>query len=143
MDFKEMARERYSVRKYSARPWSGKSSTRYSPPPCWPPTAKNQQPLRIYVLQSAEALEALNALTHCAYGARHRAVLFAYDKNEEWQNPLEPGVTSGVEDREHRRHLRHAAGHRAGRLHHLVQLLPQHAAGARPRPARKTSAPCW
>lgn len=97
MDFKEMARERYSVRKYSARPLEREKLDEILAAAMLAPTAKNQQPLRIYVLQSAEALEKLNALTHCAYGAG-TVLLFAYDKNEEWQNPLEPGVTSGVED---------------------------------------------
>lgn len=92
-----MARERYSVRKYSARPLEREKLDEILAAAMLAPTAKNQQPLRIYVLQSAEALEALNALTHCAYGAG-TVLLFAYDKNEEWQNPLEPGVTSGVED---------------------------------------------
>lgn len=97
MDFKEMAHERYSVRKYSARPLEREKLDEILAAAMLAPTAKNQQPLRIYVLQSAEALEALNALTHCAYGAG-TVLLFAYDKNEEWQNPLESGVTSGVED---------------------------------------------
>ena len=97
MDFKEMASERYSVRKYSARPLEREKLDEILAAAMLAPTAKNQQPLRIYVLQSAEALEKLNALTHCAYGAG-TVLLFAYDKNEEWQNPLEPGVTSGVED---------------------------------------------
>lgn len=97
MDFKEMARERYSVRKYYARPLEREKLDEILAAAMLAPTAKNQQPLRIYVLQSAEALEALNALTNCAYGAG-TVLLFAYDKNEEWQNPLEPGVTSGVED---------------------------------------------
>ena len=92
-----MARERYSVRKYSARPLEREKLDEILAAAMLAPTAKNQQPLRIYVLQSAEALEKLNALTHCAYGAG-TVLLFAYDKNEEWQNPLEPGVTSGVED---------------------------------------------
>ena len=97
MDFKEMAHGRYSVRKYSARPLEREKLDEILAAAMLAPTAKNQQPLRIYVLQSAEALEALNALTNCAYGAG-TVLLFAYDKNEEWQNPLEPGVTSGVED---------------------------------------------
>lgn len=61
------------------------------------PTAKNQQPQRIHVLQSAEALSELDALTHCRYGAP-TVLLFCYDTSEDWQNPLEEGVRSGVED---------------------------------------------
>ena len=58
MDFKEMAHERYSVRKYSARPLEREKLDEILAAAMLAPTAKNQQPLRIYVLQSAEALPA-------------------------------------------------------------------------------------
>ena len=61
------------------------------------PTAKNLQPQRIYVLQSKEALEKLDTLTQCRYGAV-TVLLFTYNTDEEWKNPNEEGVHSGVED---------------------------------------------
>lgn len=61
------------------------------------PTAKNQQPQKIYVLQSEEAIEKLSELTPCGYGAK-TIFIFAYDKNEEWKNPLVEGESSGIED---------------------------------------------
>ena len=61
------------------------------------PTAKNQQPWRMYVIQSESALAKLSELTHCAYGAK-TVLLFTYKTGEVWQNPLEEGVHSGIED---------------------------------------------
>ncbi len=39
----------------------------------------------------------LDAQTHCRYGAK-TVLLFTYDTDEEWKNPLEDSVHSGVED---------------------------------------------
>ena len=61
------------------------------------PTAKNDQAHRIYVLQSPEVLAKVDELTHCRYGAP-TVLLFAYDSEEDWKNPLEEGVRSGIED---------------------------------------------
>lgn len=97
MKFMELAKERYSVRKYSDRPVEQEKLEQVLEAGRLAPTAKNQQPQRIYVLQSAEALEKLGKLTHCAYGAK-TVLLFTYDQDEDWKNPLEEGVHSGVED---------------------------------------------
>lgn len=61
------------------------------------PTAKNLQPQRIYVLQSKEALDKLDTLTPCRYGAG-TVLLFTYNADEEWKNPKQEGIHSGVED---------------------------------------------
>ena len=44
------------------------------------PTAKNLQGQRIYVVQSAEGLAKIDALTPCRYGAP-TVLVVAYDKN--------------------------------------------------------------
>lgn len=97
MKFMELAKERYSVRKYSDRPVEQEKLEQVLEAARLAPTAKNQQPQRIYVLQSEAALEKLGKLTHCAYGAK-TVLLFTYNQDEEWKNPLEEGVHSGVED---------------------------------------------
>ena len=61
------------------------------------PTATNAQPQRIYVIESEEAINKLNGITRCVYGAK-TALLIAYSKENEWKNPLEEGVHAGVED---------------------------------------------
>ena len=61
------------------------------------PTAKNLQPQRIYVIQSAEGLAKVDALTPCRFGAP-TVLLFTNNTDEEWNNPLETSVRAGVED---------------------------------------------
>lgn len=97
MDFKTLAKERYSVRKFSDRPVEKDKLQKVLEAALLAPTAKNQQPFRIYVLQSEEAIEKISKLSHCVYGAK-TVLVFTYNRDEEWKNPVEQGVTSGVED---------------------------------------------
>lgn len=39
----------------------------------------------------------LNQISKCIFGAK-TVLLFTYDTNEDWQNPLENGVHSGIQD---------------------------------------------
>ena len=93
----ELAKKRFSVRKFSDRAIEQEKLEQILTVGNIAPTAKNLQPQRIYVLQSEEALSKLDSLTHCRYGAK-TVLLFTYDTDEEWKNPLEEGVHSGVED---------------------------------------------
>ena len=97
MGFMELAKKRYSVRKFSERAVEQEKLDAILSAGNIAPTAKNLQPQRIYVLQSKDALAKLDTLTHCRYGAK-TVLLFAYNKDEEWKNPLEDGVHSGIED---------------------------------------------
>lgn len=97
MSFSELAKERYSVRKYSDRPIEKEVLDQILEAGNVAPTAKNLQPQRIYVLQSEEAVAKVAALSRCTFGAK-TILVFAYDTEEEWQNPLEAGIRSGVED---------------------------------------------
>ena len=95
--FMDIAKKRYSVRKFSGRPIEKEKLNIVLEAASAAPTAKNQQPQRIYILQSKESLEKLDTLTHCRYGAG-TVLLFTYNKDEDWQNPLENGIRSGIED---------------------------------------------
>lgn len=97
MDFTELAQARYSVRKFSDKAVEPEVLKRILEAGLLAPTAKNNQPQRIYVLQSKEALDKLDSLTHCRYGAG-TVLLFTYNTDEDWKNPLEEGIHSGVED---------------------------------------------
>ncbi len=97
MQFMDLAKARFSVRKYSDRMVEPEKLEQILEAGRMAPTAKNQQPYKIYVLQSGEALEKLNSLTHCVYGAK-TVLLFTYNQDQDWKNPLEAGVHSGVED---------------------------------------------
>lgn len=97
MNFTELAKKRFSVRKYSGKAVEKEKLREILEVSMLAPTAKNQQPQRIYVLQSKEALDKLDKLTHCRYEAP-AVLLFTYNKKEDWKNPMEAGIHSGVED---------------------------------------------
>ena len=97
MTFTELAKQRYSVRKFSEKPLEQGKLELVLEAANLAPTAKNIQPQRIYVLQSEDALAKLDTLTHCRYGAG-TVLLFTYNADEDWKNPLEENVHSGVED---------------------------------------------
>lgn len=97
MDFMELSKKRFSVRKYSDKPIEAEKLNKILEAGNTAPTAKNLQPHRIYVLKSKEALDKLDALTHCRYGAG-TVLLFAYNQDEDWKNPKEESVHSGIED---------------------------------------------
>ncbi|MBO7666509.1 MAG: nitroreductase family protein [Clostridia bacterium] len=97
MDLTQLAKERYSVRKFAGKPVEEEKLLAALEAGNLAPTAKNQQPQRIYVIKSAENLQIIRDLTQCHYGAPV-ILLFAYDAAEQWQNPLEPGVCSGQQD---------------------------------------------
>ena len=97
MTFLELAKKRFANRKFSEKPVEAEKLAVVLEAAQIAPTAKNQQPWRVYVIQSEDALSKLAELTHCGYGAK-TVLLFTYKAGEVWQNPLEAGVHSGVED---------------------------------------------
>ena len=97
MDFLELARARFSVRKFSDRPVEQEKLDRIIEAGRVAPTAKNFQPHRVFIMKSAEAMAKMNALSPCIYGAP-MALLFCYDEEEAWHNPQTAGYDSGEMD---------------------------------------------
>lgn len=97
MNFMELAKKRCSIRKYSDKPIEKEKLALLLEAARLAPTGANKQPERVYVIQSEEALAKLATLTSCVFGTK-TVLLFAYNKDEEWKNPLEEGVHAGVED---------------------------------------------
>ena len=97
MDFMNLAKERFSVRKFTDKPVEQEKLDVILEAGRVAPTAHNNQPQKIYVLQSEEALAKINSLCRCIFGAK-TVLMITNDKNLEWQNPLEEGVYAGVED---------------------------------------------
>jgi len=95
--FLQLAKERFSVRYYAKTPVEQEKIDAILEAARIAPTAKNQQPFHIYVLQSKEALVKVNELTRCAYEA---PVVFivCYDKSKAWVNPFDASDDSGVMD---------------------------------------------
>lgn len=97
MDFIELAKQRYSVRKFTGEPvpedklreilYAGKIA----------PTAVNAQAFRVYVIRSREGLERINSLSRCIFGSS-TVLMVAADTDREWHNPYEEDITSGQQD---------------------------------------------
>ncbi|MCH5324952.1 MAG: nitroreductase family protein [Eubacterium sp.] len=97
MDFSELARSRYSVRKFADKPIEKEKLDIILEAGNVAPTGCNYQPQRIYVVQSEEKIAKLNELSKCIFGAK-TVLLFTYNTDEDWKNPLENGVHCGVQD---------------------------------------------
>ena len=97
MDFMELAKARFSVRKFSDKPVEEDKLAKIIEAGMVAPTARNFQPVRIYVMKSAEAVEKMNGLTRCMYGAP-LALLICYDEDEMWINPFDGKYNSGEVD---------------------------------------------
>lgn len=94
MSFYELAKARYSVRKFSDKPIDKEVIEKIIEAGRIAPTAHNNQPQMVYVLQSEEAMKKANELTPCIYGAP-AALLVCYDVNAAWKNEQRPGYDSG------------------------------------------------
>ncbi len=97
MSFMDLAKSRYSVRKFLDTEVSQNLLDKIIEAGMVAPTAKNNQPQRIYVIRSEEGLAKIDTLTPCHYGAPI-VFLFAYNTDEEWKNPKETGIVSGQQD---------------------------------------------
>ena len=96
MEFKEVIRERFSCRKYSAKEIEREKLDTVLEAGRLAPTAKNLQEQHIYVVQSAEALAKVDRVTPCRYGAP-TVLVVAFDKNNVFNYPGGKR-DSGVED---------------------------------------------
>ena len=78
MEFTQLAKERYSCKKYGSRQVEPEKLTAILEAGRAAPTAKNLQEQHVYVLQSAEALAKIDGVTPCRYGAP-TALVVAFD----------------------------------------------------------------
>ena len=85
MSFLDLARERYSERRFSDAPIEREKLERILGAGRVAPTAENFQPQRILVVQSPEGLEKVDKGTRCRFGAPCVLVL-AYDMTESAHN---------------------------------------------------------
>lgn len=87
MDFYELTKARYSVRKYADKPVEEEKLQKVLAAGAAAPTAKNQQPQRIYVLESKEAIEKIRGITRCAFDAPV-VLMVCGNKDAAWTNPF-------------------------------------------------------
>ena len=87
MELLELAKARYSVRKFADKPVEEEKLQKVLAAGACAPTAKNQQPQKIYVLESAEAIEKIRGITRCAFNAPV-VLLVCGCKDQAWVNPF-------------------------------------------------------
>ena len=96
MEYTDVIRARYSCKKYGTRPVEKEKLDAILEAGRLAPTAKNLQEQHIYVLQSPEVLEKVDAITPCRYGAP-TVIAVAFDRNNVFSYPGGQR-DSGVED---------------------------------------------
>ena len=95
MEFRELIKARYSVRRFSDRPVEPEKLNAVLEAGRLAPTAKNIQPVRIYVAQSEKALAIMNEASPCIYGAKTVLVICS-DESTCWVTPA--GKSGGTMD---------------------------------------------
>ncbi|MFC2716178.1 MAG: nitroreductase family protein [Stomatobaculum longum] len=83
INFLELARERYSCRQLSDRKVEAEKLNRILEAARIAPTAHNEQPFRLFLLESPEAVEKAKEITPCTFGAACFLVVGAVAK-EAW-----------------------------------------------------------
>ena len=96
MTFSELVKARYSVRNFSDKPIEPEKLNAVLEAARLAPTAKNLQPVHVYVVASPQGMEKMRTLTPCHYDAPV-VLIFAKNTQEEWHHPQE-NLTSGSED---------------------------------------------
>ena len=97
MSFLELAAERFSVRSFTDKPIEQEKMDLILKAAQLAPTAVNYQPQMIYVLKSKAAIEKINRLCHCIYGAP-MVFLVCSDERRTWKSPTEQGYSTGEMD---------------------------------------------
>ena len=93
MSFIELSKKRYSTRSFSSKKVEEEKIQLLLEAAQSAPTAKNNQPQHIYLLQSEDALEKAKKATPCVYGAP-LVFLVCINMNEVWTSSSEKGVDS-------------------------------------------------
>ncbi len=88
MDFLQMAKDRYSERRFEQTPVEQEKLDRILEAGRISPTARNLQPQRFYIIRSEEAKAKVREATRYHYHAP-LSILVCYDKNETWKNPAD------------------------------------------------------
>ena len=86
MEFKEVVKNRYSCKKYADRQVEAEKLSAVLNAGRLAPTAKNLQEQHVYVLQSEDALAAIDTVTPCRYGAP-TVLVVAFDRDTVFTYP--------------------------------------------------------
>lgn len=97
MTFLELAKARYSVRSFKDQSIEEEKLALILEAGRIAPTARNNQPQRIYVAKSEDARAKLASVCECTFDAPVILVV-CYDRDRNWKNQLMPGYESGETD---------------------------------------------
>ncbi len=97
MDFKDLAKSRYSVRAFSEKKIEDEKLQILLETANVAPTACNNQSQRLYVVRSDEGIKKLNEVSHFVFGAS-TAIIFTSKVSEEWVNPFSDEYHTGDVD---------------------------------------------
>ncbi len=96
MEYLELIQKRFSVRKFKEEKLNKTDIEKILQAGHLAPTGCNNQPQRIYVMESNEAIEKLKGCTKCHFNAPN-AMLVCYNKDEVWRRVYD-GKSCGVAD---------------------------------------------
>ena len=96
MDFLELAKSRYSVRKFKKDEVPQEIIEKILEAGMIAPTGCNNQPQRIFVVKSKEGLEKLYACTRCHFDAPLIFVI-CYNKEECWYRPYDKKASGDID----------------------------------------------
>ena len=96
MEYRQLIKERYSVRKFSAEPVKEDALLAILEAARQAPTATNSQPQRILVLRDAAGMKKLKTCTPFTFDAP-MALAVCYNKDEAWLRPYDSD-NSGIVD---------------------------------------------
>lgn len=96
MSFYELAKERYSVRKFTDEPVSEELVEKILRAGEIAPTGCNNQPQRILVINTPESIEKLRKCTKCHFFAP-TAMLVCYNKEECWYRPYDNAPSGPID----------------------------------------------
>lgn len=97
MNFSELARARYSVRAFQKTQIKNEDLSAILEAGRVAPTACNNQPQKVYVVQSPALLHRLADVCPCTFGAP-TVIVMSYDTTRDWKNRRMPGYSSGETD---------------------------------------------
>ncbi len=97
MDLMKLMKERYSCRRFEEKPVPREVIRTILEAGRVAPTAHNEQPQRILVIDEKEMLEKLDRCTKCRFGAP-AALLVCYDKTACWHRTRYDNAPSGEVD---------------------------------------------
>ena len=97
MNFTELIKDRYSVRKYKDQPIPEDILDSIIEAGIYAPTACNNQPQKIYIAKTKESIDKLKECTPFTFDAP-LVMVIGYDKTRSWYNKRMPGYESGETD---------------------------------------------